>query len=211
MDRELEPRNFIDLPPALLEALGVVSARYGQIEYLLAITIHRTSGVSYDEALAKVEKLKRGHEIRKEVKREFKEWAIEEFQESEGKRRSDEFNDLINEWANVADRRHDVVHCCWTVGAEDGQLTGTRKGALLTKASHPLSIKDVQDLGGDMNQIVFRLNMATKLSWRSDQERSLLKIIPPSFTSGFELPSNLETTATAVSFMPGSIVKPSDD
>jgi hypothetical protein len=212
MNCELESRSFVDLPTTLIQALGVVSVRYGQAEYLLTLTIKRTSDdLSYDEAFAKVEEIKYGDEVRREVKRRFKDWVQEKFDETEGSRRFKEFDQLINEWARLAERRHDVIHCCWTVGEKDGQLTGTRKGKLLTTDSRPLSIKDVEDLGSDLTQVVFRLNTATKLDWLSKAEKKAITILPPKFKPGWELPSNLETTATAVSFMLGSIVKPSDD
>ncbi len=65
MTSNLELRNLINLPPELIEALGQVSARYGQIEHLLTMTIHRTTQLSYDDAFAEVKKFRGRKEIRK--------------------------------------------------------------------------------------------------------------------------------------------------
>ena len=207
MNRDLEERNFVDLPDALIQALGEVSVRYGQIEYLLTMAIHRTERISYDDAIAKVENLKYGDEIRREAKRQFKTWALVKFGDVEGKRRSDDFDALVDAWAQVAERRHDIIHCCWTVGKEDGELTGTRKGNILMTDGRLLEIEDVQELGNDLCQVVFRLNTATKSDWLNEAEVETIKIIPSVFTPGLPLPSNLETTATAVAFEPTGPVK----
>ena len=200
MPRDLEERNLIDLPDRLVRALGEVSVRYGQIEYLLTMAIHRTEGLSYDDAIAKVESMKGGaRELRKEAKRQFNAWALKMFGDGEGQRRSEDFNALIDAWGKVADRRHDVIHCSWTVGKADGQLTGTRKGDVLMTDGRLIEIGDVEELGNDLRQIVFRLNTATKIDWLNETEEKMIKILPSVFSPSLTLPSNLETTSTAAS------------
>ncbi len=93
------------LPPELIQALGEVSARYGQIEHLLTMTIHRTAPISYDAAVDKVEELRSREKIRKEAKLSFNEWAIQKFGEIEGNERAEAFNDLIQNWAALTNRR----------------------------------------------------------------------------------------------------------
>jgi hypothetical protein len=48
-------RQLIGLPPELFAALGEVTARYGQIDHLLTMTIRRTATLSYDKAFEYVE------------------------------------------------------------------------------------------------------------------------------------------------------------
>lgn len=206
MTRELEERNLIDLPDELIRALGEVSVRYGQIEHLLTMAIHRTEGLSYEQAVAKVESLKYGDQIRKEAKRQFRTWAISKFHDTEGKRRSDDFAALVDAWALYAEQRHKIMHCCWTVGITDGQPTGTRKGDVLMNDGLPLGIGDVSDLGNDLRQVVFRLNTATKPDWLNETEVEMIRVISSIFSPGLTLPSNLETTATAAAMTPKGIV-----
>ncbi len=99
MTKKTEPRHFMELPPELIQALGEVSARHGQIEHLLTMTIRRTAPISYDAAVDKVEELKSREKIRKEAKRSFNKWAIQECGEFEGNGRAGAFNDLIQNWA----------------------------------------------------------------------------------------------------------------
>ncbi len=90
-----ESRYLINLPPKLIEALGQVSARYGQIEHLLTMTIHRTANLSYDDSVAEVEKLRHRKDISKRAKQSCDDWATHKFGEIEGKKRFDTFKDLI--------------------------------------------------------------------------------------------------------------------
>ena len=55
MTNERIPARLINLPPELIQAVGEVWVRYGQIEHVLAMTIHRTAAISYDAAFADVE------------------------------------------------------------------------------------------------------------------------------------------------------------
>ncbi len=213
MNRELKARKLIALPPKLIQALGEVSARYGQIEHLLTMAIHRTSGLSYDEAFQKVEELRYRDQIRKEAKRRFREWVSKKFGETEGTKRSAEFDDLIREWTDLAARRDDVIHCSWSVGIDDNQLSGARKGALLQKHGRPFEIKDVEELAIELRHFVARLNVATKLDWASESEKSWVTILQAKHKPGYEPPSALETTASAPSFNPGErfVVNSSDN
>ena len=184
------------LPPELIQALGEVSARYGQIEHLLTMTIRRTAPISYDTAVAKVEELRSRENVRKEAKRSFNEWAIPKFGEIEGNERGGKFNDLIQNWAALTNRRDDVIHCCWSVGTEDKQLSGTRKGGLLKWNGRLVGVEDVQRLADNLKQFVVRLNMATMSNQLSGPENEIAAM-PPRFSVTYIIPSGLETTATA--------------
>ncbi len=196
MTSNVELRKFIDLPPKLIEALGEVSARYGQIEHLLAMTIKRTTELSYDAAVAEVERLRSRPNIRKKAKRSFCDQAINEFGEIEGKKRAEAFNDLIQNWVDLVDQRDDVIHCCWSVGIEDKQLSGTRRGRLLKWDDRPVGIKDVEKLGDNLKQFVVRLNTATMPSQLSGPEIEIAAM-PASFSVNYIIPSGVETSATA--------------
>ncbi len=62
-----------------------------------------------------------------------------------------------------------------------------------------IEIGDVEELGNDLRQIVFRLNTATKIDWLNETEEKMIKILPSVFSPSLTLPSNLETTSTAAS------------
>ena len=196
MTGNLERRNFINLPPELIEALGQVSARYGQVEHLLTMTIHRTAKISYDDAFAEVESLRSRKNISKMAKQSFDDWARKEFGEIEGKERAEAFNDLIQKWADLAERRDNVIHCCWSVGIEDEQLSGTRKGELLKMDDHRFGIKDVKRLGDNLKQFVVRLNRATMPSGLSGPEKEIAAM-PAKFSLDYIMPPSVETSSTA--------------
>ena len=197
MTSHLEDRRLVNLPPDLTNALGEVSLRYGQIEYLLTMTIHRT-GVSYDDAVAEVERLKGRKNVNRQAKQCFNAWAINDFGEVKGKERAAAFDRLVQEWAGLTDRRDDVIHCCWSLGSDDNQLTGTRKGKLLmTKEGRPLGIMDVELLGNDLKQFVFLLNLATRPMDNVSGPESAIAKMPTRFSSGYIVSSLLETSSTA--------------
>jgi hypothetical protein len=154
-------REFVDLPPALIQALGLVSARYGQIEHVLTLTLKRISDLSYDEAFLWVEETKnRGRtDRRKLVRQHFRDWAIGEFGEAEGKQRAKDFHILIDEWVDLAEQRDNVIHCAWTV--EDGQSIGSRRGMLLEIDRQPFGVENVEHLADALTRFVMRLNDAT--------------------------------------------------
>lgn len=198
MTSNVELRYFINLPPNLIEALGEVSVRYGQIEHLLTMTIHRTAEpeLSYDDAFAEVEKLRGGEQHSKRAKKSFNKWAIQEFGEIEGNKRAEAFNNLIQNWAALAARRHDIIHCCWSVGTKDKQLSGTRKGKLLTMDGRLIGTEGVQKLAGNLKQFVVRLNTATMPSQLSGPEKEIAAM-PARFSPDYIIPPSIETSATA--------------
>ncbi len=212
MASKTEARHFIELPPELIQALGEVSARYGQIEHLLTMTIHRTEGISYDAAVAEVEGLQGREDVKKKARRSFYDWAIKNFGEIEGKERAEAFNDLIQNWAALYARRDDVIHCCWSVGIEDKQLSGTRRGKLLKWDGRPVGIEDVQKLADNLKQFVVRLNTATMPSHLSGPGKEIASM-PAKFSPKYIMRPGVETTATAASFFKASELstEPSDD
>ncbi len=143
--------------------------------------------------------------IRKKAKRSFCDWAIKEFGEIEGKKRAEAFNDLIQKWADLAERRDNVIHCCWSVGIEDEQLSGTRKGELLKTDGRRFGIKDVKRLGDNLKQFVVQLNRATMPSGLSGPEKEIAAM-PSRFSPDYIVPPGMETSATAA-----AIFKKSDD
>ena len=212
MTRNLERRNLINVPPKLIEALGQVSARYGQIEHLLTMTIHRTARLSYDDSVAEVDGLRHRKDIKKRAEQFFDDWALQNFGEIEGKKRIDAFHDLIQNWADLAERRDNVIHCCWSVGTKDKHPTGTRKGELLTTDGRPFGIEDVEKLGDNLKQFVIRLNGATMPNQVFGPEEEIAAM-PDKFSVRYIMPSNLETTATAAATVtPSGVSKePFDD
>ncbi len=212
MTSNVELRKFINLPPKLIEALGEVSARYGQIEHLLTMTIHRTEEISYDAAVAEVEGLRGRKDVRKKAKRSFCDLAIKEFGEIEGKKRAEAFNDLIQNWVDLANQRDDVIHCCWSVGIEDKQLSGTRRGELLKWDGRLVGVEDVQKLADNLKQFVVRLNTATIPSALSGPEIEIAAM-PTSFSVNYIMPPGVEISATAAATftMSGVFTKRPDD
>ena len=210
MTAHLELRRLINLPPDLIEALGHVSLRYGQIEHLLTMTIHRTSGLSYEEAYAAVEKLGR-EDILEKANRHFRAWAIRKFGQTDGDKRAEAFDDLTQKWPALAKRRHDVIHCCWSIGVDDEEPSGTRNGDLLRKDDQGFGIKEIEDLGNDLKQFVVLLNGATEPSLVSGSQKEIADM-PTKFSLGYIIPANIETTATAAAIftVTGPFTKPSD-
>lgn len=220
MNSDTELREFIHLPSGLFTALGEVSVRYGQIEHLLAMTIHRTVGLSYHVAVERVEELRSRNKVRENVKKCFKQWAIDKFGETEGSRRSKEFNALIEQWGSegtLAGRRDDVIHCCWTVGEKDKQPRGTRNGQLLTVHGRPLGVRDIEKLADDLKHFVVQLNKATRPDLLSGPE-DVIAAIPEKFTLNYIIPASSEigvyvyaTCAAAHVISPVGSVEPSDE
>jgi hypothetical protein len=197
MEGGLEFRKLTGLPSELVLALGEVTARYGQIEHLLTMTIKRTAKpqISWDEAFEDVKKLSR-KETRKKVKEFFEQGAISEFGETEGARRSEQFNALLAVWfdkdGGLADRRDDVVHCCWSI--KEGHVTNTRKGNSLTVDGRPFGIKDVENLANNLKQFLFHLNRATIRESRSGPEEDIARF-PPRYSQNYIVPTTLVSSS----------------
>lgn len=159
MPTEYEARDLLNLPAQLFVELGNISARYGQAETILAMTIRRTEEITVEEAWQKVDALWYADRIRKEVKKAFRRWASDEFGSEEGTVRANKFSELIRKWKDYADRRDQVVHCHWSV--KDDVLTGTRKGDLLQWNGHPVGIDDLRELADNLTRIMVQLNAMT--------------------------------------------------
>lgn len=199
MDEKRELRQLMGLPTQLFAALGEVTVRYGQIEHLLTMTIHRTAKLSYDESYEYVKNMKNQKQC-KEAQECFEEWAKCTFGENEGTRRSAQFNYLLKAWIEndqcLANRRHDVVHCCWSI--KDGQLGGTRKGGLLEVDGHPARIEDVEILANNLRQFVVQLNTATMPETLSGPKEEVA-VIPGTFSDSYIIPMGIETSSTCAS------------
>lgn len=192
-------RQLIGLPIQLFAALGEVTVRYGQIEHLLTMTIHRTAKLSYDESYEYVKNMKNQKQS-KEAKECFEEWAKSKFGENEGARRSAQFNDLLKAWIEndkcLAGRRHDVVHCCWSI--KDGQLGGTRKGDLLEVDGHSARTEDVEMLANNLRQFVVQLNRATMPETLSGAQEEIAGM-PDNFSESYIIPMGIGTSSTCAS------------
>jgi hypothetical protein len=199
MEGGLEFRELTGLPNELVLALGEVTARYGQIEHILTMTIKRTAKpqISWDEAFEHVKKLNR-KETRKKVTELFEQGAISEFGETEGARRSEQFNVLLEVWfdkdGGLADRRDDVVHSCWSI--KEGHVTNTRKGKFLKVEGRPFGIKDVENLANNLKQFLFHLNRATMRESLSGPEEDIARF-PPTYSQNYIVPTTLVSSSTA--------------
>ncbi len=198
---------LIALPTELLQALGEVSARYGQVEHILTMTIIRTTVESYDEVFAEVanSNLKYRDKICRKVKSCFKDWAVKKFGEAESQQRSGKFDNLIQAWSDLAQRRHDVIHCCWSVIGADKRLGRTRKGKLFHSRS-----EDVAVLGEDLKQFVVLLNKETLTGTLTGQPEEIADL-PKKFEPGRRVGPSIETASTITSLITPSFVEPFDD
>ena len=198
MESIREARKLIDIPDDLFTAVGKVSVRHGQIEHVFAMTFHRVEDITYTEAFAKVDQLRDRDSIRKAAKHSFRKWAREKLGAEVGGKCADDFDELISMWPGLYSRRDDVIHCCWSTGVDDNQLTGTRKGDLLRNSSHPMGVTDVEHLAEELTEFVFRLNEATKTEAFPGDIKPIVSTTPLG-ARGIIAPLGLETSSTAAS------------
>jgi len=195
MTANLELRTLFPLPDELYAALGRVSARYGQVEHVLAVTIRRTTGISFEDACAKCRNL-RAKDMRKEAKEAYRAWAVDKHREIDGAKLASVFDDLVDKSGDLSERRHDVIHCCWSI--KDGNVTATREGTLLKWDGKPVTIPDVEKLADNLKQIVLQLNDKTLPGSVTGPEEEIGSV-PLSYTPGYKVPDAISVGATATS------------
>lgn len=133
-----------DLDPALLLLIGKVIVRHGQLEYLLALSIKRTSSMSIQEAV----RLTKGMLERSHMASEtFALWA--QNQEDEAY-----FDGLLEEARRLNDQRNDIVHAFWT--RHDGADHWNRLGV-----QREINYSELKTLVMDLMSVITRLNAAT--------------------------------------------------
>jgi hypothetical protein len=183
MTESVKPLDFTNLPAKLVTALGKVTARSGQIEHLLVVTLRRTTGDTWEDVFTHA-KGKRGDERRSEAKQSFKTWAKGKFGEVESGRRIQEFNNAIDRIGRVAARRNSVIHSAWGVDASSS-LYATNKGKLLrSDAGNPLGIRDVEEIADELHECLFIINAATNpnlVSPTPERDESFAVSIPKHF------------------------------
>lgn len=176
----VEPLDLTNLPAKLVTALGYVSARSGQIEHLLVVTLKRTTDDSWEDVFAHAEG-KRGDERRREAKQYFKAWAIKESRHNEVPYRTQEFNNVIDRIGQIASRRNVAVHSAWGV-SKSGDVYATNKGKVLrNSAGNPFGIKDVEAIANELHECLYIMNAATdpSLVWPTPTRNEGLELLRP--------------------------------
>lgn len=137
------------LPDEFLDALGQVSARYGQLEHIIALAMKRyTPGADWDEIFNEVYKLGRetaAHEA-------LILFGIKVMDQS----KEGELNDLLKRASNLAKERHEVIHACWGLDDKTEQLIGSHRGKLT-----PHTTESIKQLAENLFDVTEAINDIT--------------------------------------------------
>ncbi len=134
--------DFSNLPDDLYMVLGRLTARYGLFEYQLALTIKRFSNdfQEWDEIWEWMGGFGRS---RLQVE------TIKVFQvRTTNERQRNELRKVIEEADALAKKRHDAVHCGWSID-QNGNVGATRKGY----APLDMTIDDLNELADNFHRL----------------------------------------------------------
>ena len=150
-ERNLE--NYKDLPDELFRVLGNVTARYGQLEYVITVTILRTtilsphSDLDWERVFAEARKFKR-----KQAEDRAKEgYALLNLAQTS----ETEFVATLQRAKELSEKRDEITHCHWYVG-KDGKLVRVRKGK-----AYPVDTAEIEQLGDDLLNVTEEINQFT--------------------------------------------------
>ena len=141
--------NFSCLPDELYMALGRLTARYGLFEYQLALTIKRLSNPpkGWNEIWDRI-----GRWPRATMQEKVGE-AIDVEKMSQANR--DGLVRVLEEADELASKRHDAVHCGWSVDRH-GNVVGTRKGQAVN-----MTIADLNELAEKFHRLAAEITKVT--------------------------------------------------
>ena len=181
MNETIKALDFTNLPPALVTALGKVTARTGQIEHLLVVTLKRTTDGDWREVFDESEG-KRGDKRRSEAKQAFREWARNNFDNAD--HRIKEFDKAIDRIGQTVKRRNKAIHSAWGFD-KSRNLYATNKGKLLRNDSgEPFSVEDVEQIADELHACLYMINAATNphlVSPTPERDKSGSIIVPKNF------------------------------
>ena len=114
--------SAVDLPDDILMAIGRLTVSFGQLEYVLALTIIRTSstGMTFGEAHEKAKTLVSIHALAERAYEEFQRRTLDQNIEARLHALVGDVRDLARRWA-------DVKHALWGTG-EDGRVNWVARG-----------------------------------------------------------------------------------
>ena len=162
MSDKLKVKSLTDLPDYLFTTLGRVVVYSGHIEYALALTIKRTTSLSWDAAHEKVQDLHDNRKIRNEATTCFNTWADAKLEADDAQNRKDDFSKLIARVEALFKCRADVVHCAWS-GSDESDTTATRKGKLLRDENNiPFGVPQLNKLADKLFEVSARINELTE-------------------------------------------------
>ena len=150
-ERNLE--NYKDLPDELFRDLGNVTARYGQLEYIIAVTILRTtissphSDLDWEKVFAEARKFSR----KQAEDRAKKGYAMR----NQAQTSETEFVATLQRAKKLSDKRDEFTHCHWYVG-KDGKLVRVREGK-----AYPVDFAEIGQLGDDLLSVTEAINQFT--------------------------------------------------
>ncbi len=137
------------LPDEFLYALGQVSARYGQLEHIIALAMKRyTSGADWDEIFNEVYKLGR----EKAAHEALILFGIKIMDQS----KEGELHDLLKCASDLAKERHEVIHACWWLDDKTEQLMGNHRGK-----PTPHTTESIKQLAEDLFEVTKAINDIT--------------------------------------------------
>lgn len=149
-----------DLPDELYSALGRISARYGQIEHIFALTLKRANLRDWDDAFDFVKNASR-KQVKNEVLEGFEIWANKYFKHQELKTEIDEFTKLMQNWSNLHGQRNKATHCAWGLNDID-ELMRSYQGKFVKEKSGKALIKRMEALADKLEKLAYDLNRATQ-------------------------------------------------
>lgn len=150
-ERNLE--SYKDLSDELFRDLGKVTARYGQLEYVIVVTILRTtvpsphSDLDWEKVFAEARKFSRKQaEDRAKVGYS----RLNQAQTSET-----DFVATLQRAKKLSDKRDEFTHCHWYVD-KDGKLVRVREGT-----AYPVEFAEIEQLGDDLLNVTEEINQFT--------------------------------------------------
>jgi len=150
-ERNLE--NYKDLPDELFQELGNVTARYGQLEYVITLTILRTtvssphSDLDWGKVFAEAKKFSR----KQAEDRAKNGYALR----NQAQTSETEFVATLERAKKLSDKRDEFTHCHWYVD-EDGKLVRVRQGK-----AYPVDVTEIGHLGDDLLNVTEAINQFT--------------------------------------------------
>ena len=143
----------VDLPDDILKAIGRLTISFGQLEYVLALTILRTSsnGMTFEEAHEKAKKLVSIHALAERAYEEFQRRTLDQNIEAR-------FLALVGDVRDLARRWADVKHALWGIG-KDGRVNWVVRGQ-----QAPVDIEQLTQLDEDICGTKDALNQLTSPS-----------------------------------------------
>jgi len=163
-----ELHDFENAPDEFEFAMGKLTRRYGQVEHLLALIIHRATEEPYDQVFARFSDrrdLRNRKALIRAARQGVDNWARAKLGAEEAVIRVREFDRIQNQVKDALKRRDELTHCAWGEDPQ-GVLRATRHGSLLVLDGRPADQQHIQDTAETLWSCFKTLNMVCH--WSQD-------------------------------------------